>query len=302
MPPHATTLSPIPMSDELVAPNTEDGKALMAATPKNEPDLTVSTSRRLSLHQMLAITRERWLWNRRAESWDTEGSAGLTKIVDAVLKECERSAGGIAVDLGCGSGQLTIPLAPSCSRVLAVDVSARVIALLEAKSAADAIENIQAVVHPIESLELASASVDLIVSNYALHHLRDKDKAEVMRRSYRWLRPGGRLVVGDMMFGRGADQIDRVIIARKVRGMIRRGPAGWWRLAKNIWRFSLRLGEKPLPVAKWVSLARQAGFVEIQTHRVVAEACVLLATKPPTSDAPNAARPDSVPLHQWPGA
>ncbi|HWD84276.1 MAG TPA: class I SAM-dependent methyltransferase [Solirubrobacteraceae bacterium] len=251
---------------------------------------------------MVAITRERLLWNRRAERWDSDGSAGLTEIVETVLKECERSAGGIAVDLGCGSGQLTIPLAPSCSRVLAVDVSARVIALLKAKSAADSIENIQAVVHPIESLELASASVDLIVSNYALHHLRDKDKAEVLRRSYRWLRPGGRLVVGDMMFSRGADPVDRAIIATKVRVMIRRGPAGWWRLTKNIWRFSLRLGEKPLPVARWEQLAREAGFAEIQTGRVVAEACVLSATKPPARDAPTAARPEIVLPHRRPAA
>jgi hypothetical protein len=83
-----------------------------------------------------------------------------------------------------------------------------------------------------------------------------------------------------MMFGRGAAAGDRAIIASKARGMLRRGPAGWWRLAKNIWRFSLRLGEKPLPAATWELLVRGAGFEEVRTQRVVAEAWVLTATKP----------------------
>jgi SAM-dependent methyltransferase len=249
----------------------------------------VTTSRRLSPGQALAIARERILWNRRAESWDSEGSAGLTKVVDAVLEECRESPGGVALDLGCGSGQVTIQLAGSYTRVLAVDVSAPAIALLESKSAAEGVENIQALTHPIQTLELAPASLDLIVSNYALHHLRDVDKAELMRSSFRWLRPGGRLVIGDMMIGRGTERADRVIISGKVRGMISRGPAGWWRLAKNVWRFGLRLGEKPLPSARWESLVAAAGLVEIHTQRVVAEACVLSATKPLTSDTANPA-------------
>jgi hypothetical protein len=88
-----------------------------------------------------------------------------------------------------------------------------------------------------------------------------------------------------MMFGRGADSVDRTIITTKVRGLIGRGPGGWWRLLKNAARFGLRLGEKPLPTAKWEALVRQAGFGDVRTARVVAEACVLSATKPAMSDS-----------------
>jgi ubiquinone/menaquinone biosynthesis C-methylase UbiE len=243
------------------------------------------SSRRLSPAQALAVTRERLLWNRRAESWDIEGSAGLARVVDVVIEACRASRGAVAVDLGCGSGQVTIPLAADSASVLAVDVSAPSIARLEAKASDAGLRNIQALAHPIETLDLPAESIDLIVSNYALHHLRDADKAQLMRRAYEWLRPGGRLVIGDMMFGRGAAAGDRAIIASKASGMLKRGPAGWWRLAKNVWRFSLRLGEKPLPVARWESLVGTAGFHDVATERVIAEACVLTATKPRSAHA-----------------
>ncbi len=240
----------------------------------------IITLRKLSPAQALAVARERLLWNRRAESWDIEGSAGLTKVVAALLDACNFSPETVAVDLGCGSGQVTIPLARRCVRVLAVDVSAPSIARLHTKALDAGIRNIQLITHPIEALDLPPASVDLIVSNYALHHLRDADKAELLRRSYQWLRPRGQLVIGDMMFGRGADPEDRAIIVSKARGLIRHGPGGWWRLAKNVWRFAFRLWEKPLPVSKWESLADRAGFSEVSVTRVIAEACLLSAVKP----------------------
>lgn len=238
------------------------------------------TSRRLSPVQAIAVTRERLLWNRRAESWDTEGSAGLAKVTAAVIGACAPAHGAVAVDLGCGSGQVTLPLAADAARILAIDVSAPSIARLERKAAEAGLLNIQALTHPIETVDLPLGGVDLIVSNYALHHLLDADKARLMRRAYGWLRPGGRLVIGDMMFGRGADSQDRVIIAAKATNMLKRGPSGWWRLAKNVCRFSLRLGEKPLPVPRWEALVRGAGFHDVATKRIVAEACVLTATKP----------------------
>lgn len=249
-------------------------------TPDPGPELLPRGSQRLSPLQLLAVTRERLLWGRRADTWDDEGSAGLTKVVSAVVDTCRPADDAVAVDLGCGSGQVTIPLAARVRRVLAIDLSRPLIARLTTKLRAAGVGNVTPVTRPIESLDLAPGSVDLVVSNYALHHLRDADKARLMRRSYQWLRPGGRLVIGDMMFGRGANPQDRQIIAVKARSLLGRGPAGWWRLAKNAWRFSLRLGEKPLPASRWESLARAAGFSGVGTRRVVAEACVLTATKP----------------------
>lgn len=265
----------------------------LRAQPDARPEPVATVSRRLSPMQLVAVTRERLLWNHRADTWDDAGSAGLSKVVEAVLEACQPSPDMVAVDLGCGSGQVTIPLARACRRVLGVDLSAPLIARMERKAQASGVDNITSVLAPLERLDLDAASVDLVVTNYALHHLRDADKADLLRRAYGWLRPGGRLVIGDMMFGRGLDAENRQIVQSKAIGMLSRGPAGWWRLAKNVWRFSLRLGEKPLPVGRWESLARSAGFDGVSTHRVVSEACVLTATRP--VDTPGAAPNGSYP-------
>jgi ubiquinone/menaquinone biosynthesis C-methylase UbiE len=243
---------------------------------------------RLSPLQALAVARERRVWDRRADSWDRAGSAGLAEVVSAVLRECQVVPGAVAIDLGAGSGQVTLPLAKLSSRVLAVDVSRELLNRLQVKAARQSIENIEVLAQPIETLEVAPGSIDLIVSNYALHHLRDADKAQLVERTYRWLRPGGRVVIGDMMFGRTATAENRQIVAAKAAAFLRRGPSGWLRLVKNLARFALRISEKPLPPAAWEALARQAGFTAVSVSRVVSEACVLVAVK----DDPSGIRPE----------
>ena len=234
----------------------------------------------LSRSQATSIRRERTFWDRRAASWDQEGSSGLTAVFTAVVAACGDVSGAEIVDLGAGSGQITLPLARDCRHILAVDVSAPALAILRDKALAAGLDNIAVSDQPIESLRMGAASVDLVVTNYALHHLRDADKRELLGQAFTWLRPGGRLVIGDMMFGRGAQPADRAIIASKVRAMARRGPAGWWRIAKNVVRFTVRMREKPIEAETWRTLVSEAGFEQVHTQRVVAEACVLDAVKP----------------------
>jgi SAM-dependent methyltransferase len=222
----------------------------------------------------------RMLWGRRAQRWERHGAAGLTKVVRTLLAKCGETSDAVAIDLGCGSGQVTFPLARRCRHVVAVDVDSHAIEMLRGRATREGVTNVQAVVQPIETLDLDPGSVDLVVSNYALHHLRDVDKRALVERSFDWLRPGGRVVIGDMMFGRGADRTDRQIIWGKVRVLIRRGPAGWWRVVKNAARFTFRIQDKPLKPAEWEAIVRRAGFSDVEIARVVAEGCVISAVKP----------------------
>jgi ubiquinone/menaquinone biosynthesis C-methylase UbiE len=196
-----------------------------------------------------------------------------------VITEARPEPGEHAVDLGCGSGQVTLALAGKTASVLAIDVSQKMIDLLLENARESGVNNVEGKAIPIEQLDFAPSSVDLVVSNYALHHLRDDDKASTVRRVNGWLRPGGRFVVGDMMFGRGGDSRDREIIASKVSLMIRKGPKGWWRIAKNTGRYVFRTQERPVSMAAWVEMFEEAGFAGVAAVPVVNEAAVVVGTK-----------------------
>lgn len=224
--------------------------------------------------------RQRRRWTRRAPEWNHDDVPGLARVARAVLDHAGPTEGLVAVDLGAGSGQLTLELARRAAEVKAVDISPRMLDLLQARASAEGLANITSIALPLQAFDLPAASVDLIVTNYALHHLRPPEKEHLVAQAGRWLRPGGRIVIGDMMFGRGADARDRQIIVSKALVMARRGPAGWWRLAKNGWRFVVRRDECPAPIGVWEAMLTASGFLEISSQPVVAEAAVVSARAP----------------------
>jgi len=120
-----------------------------------------------------------------------------------------------------------------------------------------------------------------VVSSYALHHLPDAEKQALVTRAARWLRPGGRLVVADMMFGRGGSQRDRQILRQKVIALAAKGPGGWWRIAKNLTRYGLGVGhEYPASPEFWQRALRDAGLVAVGFQPVIAEAGLVRGIRP----------------------
>jgi hypothetical protein len=60
-------------------------------------------------------------------------------------------------------------------------------------------------------------------------------------------------VIADMMLGRGSSARDREIIRAKIGTLARRGPGGWWRVAKNAVRVAqagLVTGRRPAAPAR----------------------------------------------------
>ncbi|HUY87053.1 MAG TPA: class I SAM-dependent methyltransferase, partial [Acidimicrobiales bacterium] len=233
-----------------------------------------------SLVRPAAVEHQRKRWTRLADTWEFQGAAGLSKVVEAVLDEARFDENTVAVDLGSGTGQLSLPLAKKVSKVWAVDISQAMLDLLIDNAKSDGLENIETMAASIESIDFPAESLDLIVTNYVFHHLLDTDKERIVRKSAKWLKPGGQLVIGDMMFGRGADSRDREIIRSKVVALAKKGPAGWWRIAKNLWRFSVRVQERPVRIDVWESFLQSAGYADITSRPIVEEAAVVSGTKP----------------------
>jgi ubiquinone/menaquinone biosynthesis C-methylase UbiE len=217
-------------------------------------------------------------WDGRVAQWHTHvtSAVGFEKVLDRLMEMSDPRSADDCVDLGAGTGFVTNALAPLVGSVLAVDISPAMATSLGERAAQAGLGNVRTQVADLKDLRLPPASADLIVSNYALHHLRDPDKRALAAEAAQWLRPGGRIVVADMMFGRGGSQRDRQILRQKVAVLAAKGPAGWWRIAKNLGRYGFGVGqEHPATPEFWQAALRDAGFTDITFEPVVAEAGII---------------------------
>jgi ArsR family transcriptional regulator len=99
-------------------------------------------------------------------------------------------------DLGCGEGYLTIEAARWAGRVVAVDRSEAVIRRAKALARRRRLANITWKRGELETLPLASSSVDVALLSQALHHAADPARA--VAEAARIVRPGGRVLVLDL--------------------------------------------------------------------------------------------------------
>ena len=225
-------------------------------------------------------------WDKRVEQWHSHvtSAAAFEKVLAGLLDMAVPRPSDACVDLGAGTGFVTTALAPKVSSVLAVDISAAMTRSLAEHAAEASLANVSTEVADLSGFDLVPASADLIVSSYALHHLLDADKRALVARSMSWLRPGGRLVIADMMFGRGGSQRDRQILHQKVVALAAKGPGGWWRIAKNLARYGLGVGqEHPATPEFWQAALRDAGFTDVVFEPVVAEAGIVRGVRPPSA-------------------
>ena len=222
-------------------------------------------------------------WDKRVQQWHSHvtSAAAFEKVLTRLLEISAPQPTDVCVDLGAGTGFVTTALAPKVASVLAVDISAAMAKSLAEKAAEAGLVNVATEVADLTGFDLPAASADLLVTNYALHHLVDAEKRALVARSLQWLRPGGRLVIADMMFGRGGSQRDREILHQKVLALAAKGPGGWWRIAKNLTRYGLGVGqEHPATPEFWQAALRDAGYADVEFQPVVAEAGIVRGVRP----------------------
>jgi ubiquinone/menaquinone biosynthesis C-methylase UbiE len=217
-------------------------------------------------------------------------AAGLKKVTAAVVAAANVQPGDRVIDLGSGGGQVALALAEAGARVLAVDGNAAALGRLGAAARDRALPDLDILVRPIDCLSLPARSADLIVTSYAMHRLRHVDKDRLVSASFHWLRPGGTLIVADMMFGRGGSRADRVVIRTKVRRLARRGLGGWWRIAKNAYKYLVRVQDHPASISAWTAMFARAGFAQITASSIVNEAGLVIGRRP---DEPSGQNSDS---------
>ena len=128
-----------------------------------------------------------------------------------VLAHAAIASGEEVLDVGCGTGTLAIAAARAAPgvRVTGLDADASILARARKKAAGAGLEI--GFDHGMSTtLPYPDASFDVVLSTLFFHHLPDAAKRQTAAELVRVLRPGGRLVVGDL--GRPHDPLMRIAV------------------------------------------------------------------------------------------
>ena len=145
-------------------------------------------------------TKSRAFFSSAAGEWDRLRAELFGERVELVALLGLLDPGLVVGDLGCGTGAMTAALAPFVRRVVAVDASREMLGAARDRVAGAA--NVELRSGEIEALPVADGELDAALLVLVLHHLAEPRAA--LAEAARVLRPGGRLIVVDMLpHGRG---------------------------------------------------------------------------------------------------
>jgi len=101
-----------------------------------------------------------------------------------------------ALDLGCGTGLVTLELQPRVRTITGLDGSAGMLARLAEKARARGLANVRWLQHDLADAAPLPGRYDLVASSLTLHHVADAPG--LLRRIHAALRPGGWLAIADL--------------------------------------------------------------------------------------------------------
>ena len=172
-----------------------------------------------------------------------QSPATYTELVGYLPRHARR-----ALDLGCGSGLLTLQLAAQVRFVIGLDISPAMLMLARERQRELGCTNVAWVVARAEEPPFRPGSMDYIVSRYAI---RLTDMAATLSAVRQLIGSGGRVAIKDQVRPRGPLVFRIRYLARTIRIAIQwfhdYGGKGLWRiLAFRVRRVGLRVGTNPV--------------------------------------------------------
>ena len=143
----------------------------------------------------------------RYRSFSYDGERKLSKqIIDDTAKHITLPEGGVGLDIGCGSGALTIACAKRNpqGKMVGIDRWGKEYAsfslpLCEKNAAAEGVKNASFQRGNAVKLDFPDESFDAVTSNYVYHNIAGKDKQALLLETLRVLKKGGMFAIHDLM-------------------------------------------------------------------------------------------------------
>ena len=137
-------------------------------------------------------------FNVEAATWDEEPRrvSLANDVFRAIVDAASLHPAMTALDFGCGTGLVTLQLAPRIAQVTGVDSSRGMLDVLEGKIRSHSVDNVTAQLVDLDRGDVLEGEYDLIVSTMALHHIRDV--SALLRLFAQVLKADGRICLADL--------------------------------------------------------------------------------------------------------
>lgn len=116
------------------------------------------------------------------------------KTLEHIYYQMDISEQDIILDLCAGNGLISIPLSKKVKKIVAVDISQKLINLLDDNK----IINITTINDDIRKLKFKDRSFSKIIFYFAIQHFSERDIISLFEKVYSWLKPGGIFYIGDI--------------------------------------------------------------------------------------------------------
>lgn len=144
---------------------------------------------------------QRYGWDYSSPHYEKGWQRQLWPAQEHLLKKVELKAGETVLDISCGTGLVTFPMAEAVGpsgRITGIDWSEKMIGRAAEEAKRRNLQNISFVHMDAEQLDFSEASFDVTINSLGAMYYPDPDKA--IREMQRVLKPGGR--AGVLVWGR----------------------------------------------------------------------------------------------------
>jgi ubiquinone/menaquinone biosynthesis C-methylase UbiE len=150
------------------------------------------------------ILKEKKVWDKTAHRYDRQTARYIDNAYRRTIEKAKEviSKDDVVLDIGCGTGIITLGIAQCAERVIAYDISENMIQIAREKAKRQLIEGIEFHVGDGYALSHEDSSFDVVLLCNVLHFL--KEPSTQLKEAHRLLRDGGILITTTDCYGEPA--------------------------------------------------------------------------------------------------